>query len=99
MSSSRLLYGLPVKRKGYNNITANVPTLPLYMFAGGGGGGATREENLILPRDQGPVTVLQGSVLEALLEVLHLVGELVGPHTGTEDQTGAAEHQDCQHQG
>ena len=94
MSSSRLLYGLPVKRKGYNNITANVPTLPLYMFAGGGGGGATREENLILPRDQGPVTVLHGSVVEALLEVLHLVGELVGP-PHAESQAGGAQHQHC----
>ena len=76
------------------------PDLPLYMSVGGGvGGGGAWQENFILAHHLGPVTVLCGSEVETLLEVLHLVGELVGPHTGTEDQAGAAEHQDCQHQG
>ena len=64
---------------------------------GGGGGGAARQENFILPSDLGPVTLLHGSKVEVLLEVLHLVGELVGPGgtrgqvrpPHTEDQTGA----------
>ena len=74
----------------------------MLVDVGVGGGGAARQENFILPSDLGPVTLLHGSKVEVLLEVLHLVGELVGPELRspyTEDQAGAAEHQDCQHQG
>ena len=53
-----------------------------------------REENLVLPRHLVAVTDLLGSKVQALLQVLHLVGELVGP-PHAESQAGAAQHQHC----
>ena len=93
---SSLLSGVPVKRRRYDPIQpAQAPGLPLNMSVPV----AAREEDLVLPADQLAVTVLLSSKLEALLEVLHLVGELVGPAGSsphTENQAGAAQHQEGQ---
>ena len=57
------------------------------------------EDDLVLPTDQLAVTVLLRSKLEAMLEILHLVGELVRPGGSsphTESQAGGGQQEEGQ---